>query len=149
MGTMDLGSGAITANSSSVFDIFFGRFSNSGTCLWSKRVSSSSSTSGLGYGATSDSSGNVAFTGEVYGTADFGGVTTSTSGASTFVVKYSPSGSCLWAKAYGGNNVGCAIASDSLGNLITTGNWSGTADFGSGILSSVGGNEVFVLKLAR
>jgi hypothetical protein len=148
VGTIDLGGGALTANSSSVFDIFFARFSNTGTCLWSKHVTSSSATTGIGYGAASDGSGNMLFTGLLYGTADFGGATTSTTGASTFVAKYSSAGNCLWAKAYGGNNLGSGIAADALGNVLVTGNWSGTANFGGGLLSSQGGsNDSFLLNL--
>jgi hypothetical protein len=149
VGSIDLGGGAMTSSPSSVFDIFFARFSNSGTPVWSKHVTSSSTTTGIGYGVTSDGSGNLAFTGVVYGTADFGGVSASASGASTFVAKYSSVGTCLWAKAYAGNNLGSGIAADGGGNLFITGNWSGTVNFGSGTLASQnGGNDVFLLKLA-
>jgi Beta-propeller repeat. len=148
LGSVDLGGGLLTANGSSVCDTFFARFSNSGTYLWSKHVTSSAASSGTSWGATSDGNGNMAFTGLVFGMANFGGVSTSTSGWSTFVSKYSPTGSCLWAKAYGGNNYGCGIAADRAGNLFTVGFWSGTVDFGSGPMSIPSGSEAFVLKLA-
>jgi hypothetical protein len=139
----------LTANQFSTFDIFFAKFSNSGAHQWSKHVTSSLSSSGIGLGARIDSNGNMLFTGKVYGTADFGGVSTSTSGMSTFVAKYSPTGGCLWAKAYSGNNQGFGVAADNAGNVFAGGNWSGTTDFGAGPMTSQsGGTDAFLLKLA-
>jgi hypothetical protein len=147
VGSVDFGGGPLSASPYATFDIFFATFSNSGGYLWAKHVSSSAGTSGVGYGAASDGSGNVVFTGVVYGTADFGGVSVASSG--TFVAKYSPSGSCVWAKGCSGNNRGCGIDTDGNGNVVVTGFWSGASDFGNGTLNSVsGGTDVFLLKFA-
>jgi hypothetical protein len=143
VGTIDLGGGPMTSKSSSSSSIVFARYSTSGTYVWSKPVLSS----GVGCGAAVDGSGNMLFTGGVYGTADFGGVLTSTTGEAAFVVKYSPTGNCLWAKAYGGSNRGLGLAVDSLGNVLATGKWYGTVDFGRGPLIS-NGADAFILKLA-
>ncbi len=89
------------------------------------------------------------FTGKVYGTADFGGVGAASSGMGAFVVKYSSAGGCLWAKAYGANDLGAGVAADSGGNVLVTGTWGGATDFGGGSLTSQGGgSDIFLLKLA-
>ena len=91
------------------------------------------------------------FTGRVYGVADFGnGVTASSTGINTFVSKYSSTGTCVWAKAYAGNNQGHSIGSDAAGNAVVTGKWSGTTDFGDGVArtSVAGGMDTYILKLA-
>jgi len=65
---------------------------------------------------------------------------------------FSQSPSWLWAKALGGtnNDYGNSISIDASGNLLTTGIFSGTADFdpGPGVftLSSAGLNDLFVTK---
>jgi hypothetical protein len=106
-----------------------------------------------------DATGNVYTTGYFEGTADFdpGAGTTNLISAGNldyFVSKLDPSGNFLWAKSIGGssNEVGYSIAVDSSGNVYTTGYFAGTADFdpgaGTSNLTSVGGNDVFVLKLS-
>jgi hypothetical protein len=100
-------------------------------------------------------------TGYYNGTVDFdpgAGIAnmTATGNPDVFVLKLNSSGALLWAKSLGGSNAayGRSIDVDSSGNVYTTGNFDGTADFdpGSGTenLSSAGGsgdNDVFVSKL--
>src|ERR1035437_774923 len=58
----------------------------------------------------------------------------------------------LWAKSMGGtnNDVGWSIATDASGNVYTTGNFQGTADFdpGAGVfnLTSAGSDDIFISK---
>ena len=115
----------------------------------------------VGEALATDSSGNVYATGYYNGTVDFdpGAGTanmTATGNPDVFVLKLNSSGTLLWAKSLGGSNAasGRSIDVDSSGNVYTTGNFDGTADFdpGSGTenLSSAGGsgdNDVFVSKL--
>jgi len=150
-GSMNLGGNTLTSKTDSYFDIFFARFSSNGDHRWSSRVSTSISSSGWGLAAASDSQGNMLFTGRVYGVADFGnGVTVSSTGINTFVSKYSSTGACVWAKTYAGNNQGHSIGSDPSGNVVVTGKWSGTTDFGDGVVRSsvAGGMDTYILKLA-
>ena len=54
-----------------------------------------------------------------------------------------------WSKHSGGNILpddGLAIATDALGNTFTTGDFSTSANFGLGVLTSAGGRDVFVIK---
>lgn len=58
-----------------------------------------------------------------------------------------------WAKSAGstGDDVGLNIATDTLGNVYTTGYYQGTVDFDPGPaifnLTAVGGNDIYLLKL--
>ena len=59
--------------------------------------------------------------------------------------------SYLSASRYGSSGnaaVGRGVAADSGGNLVTTGNFGGTVNFGTGSLTSAGSNDIFLLKLA-
>ena len=59
------------------------------------------------------------------------------------------SGAHLWSKRFGGNsdndNVGPAVI-DAEGNVVVTGHFSGTTDFGGGALTSAGLQDIFVAK---
>jgi hypothetical protein len=65
-----------------------------------------------------------------------------------FVAKHDSSGQVLWARRAGdsGSDCGNGIAVDYLGNSYVTGFFSGTATFGSVILTGSGGTDVFVAK---
>ena len=105
-----------------------------------------------------DSAGNSYVTGVYAGTADFdsGPGTynlTSAGGDDVFVAKYTSAGALVWARGFGGTNAdaatGVTVAGD--GSVLTTGYFSGTADFDPGLgaysLTSTGGTDVFVSKL--
>jgi hypothetical protein len=105
-----------------------------------------------------DKNGNIYSTGIFAGTADFdpgAGVTNLTSAGENdiFISKLDPSGNFLWAKRFGDTtgDSGKSIAIDSSGNVLVTGDFTGTVDFDPGIgtanRTSNGGYDYFVLKL--
>lgn len=103
-----------------------------------------------GYGAVADSAGNVYVAGKYTGTADFGDTTFTDNGSGdVFVVKYDKDGNYLWAVRAGGTAVddAQAIAADGSGNVYITGQFTGTASFGSFNLFSAGSQDIFVAKL--
>ena len=124
------------------------------------------STSGIGTGTSVaiDGSGNVYTTGYFEGTADFDpGVGTYNLtafggyGYDVFVSKIDASGNFVWAVQMGAPSAGTnydygfGIAVDGAGNVYTTGQFAGTADFDPGTgtynLTSAGGLDIFVSKL--
>jgi hypothetical protein len=137
-------------------DIFVAKYSGAdGRYLWAKQFGSSISDD-YGYGVAVDKSGNVYVTGYFKGTVSFGGVTplTSTPGnMSVFVAKYSSSGAHLWSKSFNNSYYayGWKIAVDHTvnENIVLTGQFSGTIDFGGGPLTSPGTPlSTFVVKLS-
>jgi hypothetical protein len=115
---------------------------------WAKR--GGGSTFDYGYGAATDTSGNVYVTGKFVGTADFGTETLTDAGSGdVFVAKYDKDGNFKWAVRAGGTGTddGQAIDTDLAGNVYITGQFSGTATFGTIDLVSAGSQDIFVAKL--
>ena len=104
--------------------------------------------SDVGYGVAVDTSGNAVMTGRVESTVDFGGGVVCPP-AAVFVSKYSPTGATMWSKCLGGvlgGGTGRAVAVDGSGNVLVTGRFSGTIDFGTGPLTSAGASSIFLAK---
>lgn len=103
-----------------------------------------------------DGAGNIAVLGSFNGTVDFdpgAGVwelTSTPAGSSnTFAAKYDPAGNFLWAQRMGGHIdvFGPSIAAGGDGAVYVSGSFTGTADFGATVLTSLGSNDVFAAKL--
>jgi hypothetical protein len=120
-----------------------------GTHLWSRRFGGTSFDQGLGVAV--DGSGNVLVTGVFEGTVDFGGGPLTSAGIiDIFVAKYSGTdGSHVWSRRFGSTifDEGLGVAVDGSGNVLVTGVFEGTVDFGGGPLTSAGGNDIFLLRL--
>lgn len=163
-GTADFDPGAgtynLTSNSVGNGDIFISKLDALGNFLWAKQIG------GKYYDAGNsivlDALGNVYTTGQFRDTVDFdpnAGVIDLIAfggGVDIFISKLDASGNFLWAKQMGGANsvdVGNSIALDVLGNIYTTGFFTGTADFdpGAGTVNltsgTIGYHDVFISKL--
>lgn len=85
---------------------------------------------------TADATGAVLVTGAFSGTTDFGGgELTSAGGNDVFVVKLGSDGSHVWSKRFGDagdTQEGQAVAADAAGNVLVSGVFNGTVDFGTG-----------------
>ncbi len=146
-GTVDFGGGALTSAGSS--DIFVAKLDAAGEHLWSRRFGDASGQAGLS--VTTDGPGNVAVTGYLQGTVDFGGgVLTSAGSTDIFVAKLDASGNHLWSKRFGNTFIqdGDSVAMDATGSVAVFGRFEGTIDFGGGPLVEVGNYDMFLLKLA-
>jgi hypothetical protein len=110
-----------------------------------------------------DASDNVVVTGGFQGSADFGtGTLLNASGGSSggydvFVAKFDSLGACLWAKQFGSfagdvgytwSDSGNGVAVDSTGNILVTGQFRGTANFGGLLITNYSGVDAFVAKLS-
>ncbi len=106
---------------------------------------------GEGRATAVDAAGNVYVAGNFRGTATFGTVSlTSTGGFDAFVAKFTSAGTCVWAVRGGGsasdNAVGVAV--DASGNVYITGDFAGTATFGTfSLTNSSFSFDAFVAKL--
>ena len=148
MDTVNFGGGSL--NSAGLQDIFIVKYSASGAHLWSKRLGGVDSE--YGYGIAVDTNGDVIVTGRFSCTVDLGGGTLTSAGAyDIFLAKYSGvNGAHVWSKRLGSTGYDYAndIAVDSNGNVMVTGQFQGTVDFGGGPLISAGSYDIFVAKYA-
>jgi flagellar hook capping protein FlgD/beta-propeller repeat-containing protein len=72
----------------------------------------------------------------------------SAGGTDIFLAKYNASGTHLWSKRFGDVNLdsGYTVAADGLGNVLVSGYFAGTTNFGGGDLTSTGTHDAFVAK---
>ncbi len=145
-----------TGNFNWRFDIFISKLDASGNFLWAKQMGGENSDKGLSLKL--DALGNVYTIGAFSDTADFdpsAGVFNliSVGMDDIFISKLDPDGNFVWAKQIEGSDAifGLSLDIDAFGNIYTTGYFSGTADFDSGLgvvnLTSTGSYDLFISKL--
>jgi hypothetical protein len=92
--------------------------------------------------AADRTTGDALVTGYFRGSVDFGGgALASAGGDDIFLARYSgSSGGYMWAKRFGSydSDRGCGVALDGSGNVLVTGSFSDTVNFGGTALSSGG-----------
>jgi hypothetical protein len=145
-GSVDFGGGPLTASATSV-DIYIVKFDANGAHQWSQGFGSTQAD--VGYGIDVDGSGNVVVTGSFQGTVNFGGGgLTSLGSLEIFLAKYDASGAHQWSKRLGstGGEIGRAVVADASGNVVVTGSFAQTVNFGGVPILSAGGSDVFVAK---
>ncbi len=146
--TAPFGSTTLTSKGNSNHSgIFVAKLGPSGTFTWA--ASSGGTSTDNGTSIAVDGSGNSYVTGHFNGNATFGSTTLTSKGRDLFIAKVNASGKFAWAVSAGGTGEdrGRSIAVDSSGNSHVTGEFEGTATFGSATLTSKGSREVFVAKL--
>jgi hypothetical protein len=141
-------------------DIFISKLDVSGNFVWAKRIGSGPDDAV--YGLAIDGSANVYTTGYYAMVVDFDpgpGVSNLTPHGlydiDAFVSKFDTAGNFIWARSMGGPSgadIGVAIAIDSSGNVVTSGNYQyGASDFDPGPaiynLPNSGSGDAFVSKL--
>ena len=147
-GRIDFGGGDLTAADPSA-DIFVLKLDATGKYKWSRCFGGPSYDIGAKVAIGPD--GNVGLTGHFQKTIAFDGIELASMGHADILVANldGDNGSPLWARSFGAKgrpDVGRGIAVDSKGNLVVTGYFGGTVDFGSGALRSGGRNDLFVAK---
>ena len=96
---------------------------------------------GIGRDVVLDANGSSYVVGNFSGRARFGShLLTSTGGSDLFIARISPLGAWEWVVGAGGNGDDLArgIGLDGNGDLLVTGDFEGSADFGSTTLTSNG-----------
>ena len=148
-GTADFDPGAGVFNLTSAGGpVFVSKLDSAGNFVWVRQMGGTNS--GSGNDVAVDGSGNVYTTGRFRGTADFdpgaGVFNLAAGGFDIFVSKLDRAGNFVWARHMGGtgDDTGYGVAVDDRGNVYTTGDFSGTADFD---LTSTGASDIFVSKL--
>lgn len=121
-----------------------------GTVFWGKLVQSTQLSQAGGVGIVKDQHGNVITAGNFYGTLDFGTgpITSHNVDNDVFIAKYNPQGQAVWVKTFGtfGADTCSGIAIDSGDNIIVTGRYVGSVDFGGTTLTNYGNGDIYVAK---
>ncbi|MCE9672437.1 SBBP repeat-containing protein [Myxococcus stipitatus] len=131
------------------FNTFVLRLDAHGKPLWARGFGPAS-TQTLWRLAT-DGDGNILGAGAFIGSVNFGGATLYSPDGDAFVVSLDAEGGHRWSRRFGGAGFdwGYDVAVDAEGNALVTGAFSGTIDFGTGTLTSQGGDDIYVAKLDR
>src|SRR5439155_22918426 len=111
--------------------------------------SSTALTEGIGV-AADPATGSAVVVGDSYDVVDFGGMRLTAATTDIFVSKYSSTGARQWTIKAGGlsTDVARGVPVNSRGDIIVTGNFAGTADFGGVSLTSLGSDDAFVAGYA-
>jgi hypothetical protein len=143
-GTMDFGGGPLTGAD----DVFLASLGPDGAHLWSKAFGDDAAQYARSVAA--DASGDIVVTGDFNGTLDFGGAPMTSVGVfDSFVVRLSSDGGHVWSRQFGSSSaVGKSIKADSLGSVLTLGDFRDSIDFGAGPLMSAGLEDIFLVALS-
>ena len=160
-GTLDFdpsSTAALNLTSSGNYNLFIARYSSAGNVVWARMIDSSD---GIYFPSLAvDSNSNILVAASYAGSldADPNGGTFWVSGppsasgpTSFFLGKYTSSGTLVWARGVVGAGsddlgVGSGVAVDGSGNVVVTGYFTGTANFGSQSLTSAGNWDAFVAR---
>jgi hypothetical protein len=134
-------------NSRGGTDIFLVKYDTNGNFSW---IRTAGSTGDDGGNDTSvDEDGNILIAGYFTDNAQFENKTLTAHGLfDIFAAKYSPNGSLIWVKQFGGtgSQTAWAICSDEKSNCYLTGWFSGTGAFDNTTIVSEGGTDAYVIK---
>ena len=144
-GAVDFGLGPLTSAGNG--DVFVAKYSAKNQPQWAKIFGDFNDQTALGI--DTDAQNNVVVVGRMTGSVDFGGgALTSAGGNDVFLAKFTAAGAHTWSKRAGDTleQWGRAVATDGTGNVIAVGRYQGTIDFGTGVLTSAGGSDGFIVK---
>lgn len=148
-GILKLGGDPLIALGEGNIDVFIAKFDANGNHLWSQSFGNDDDQ--LTFAVGVDASDNILWTGHFYQTLDFGGgPLTSTSGYDMYLVKFDSDGNHIWSDSYGitGSELATELAVDVSGNVIVTGRFDGTVNFGGGVRATAGFWDVFLVKFS-
>jgi hypothetical protein len=129
-------------------DLVVSKYDKYGNPIWSVRAGDSSNQ----YGAKMvvDAQGNLILLARIYGSVDFGGGPRSSKGAGDIlVVKLDGDGKHIWSRVFGDQDPERSerVVVDAQGDVLLTGTFTSTIDFGGGVLTSEGMRDAFVVEL--
>jgi hypothetical protein len=148
-GSINFGGGVLTAAGGN--DGYLVVYSATGTFVRAKIWGGTGYDDGTGVGF--DGADDVYVAGDFNGSVDLGGgALLSAAQGSTFVFSQDNNGVHRWSKAFAGTDASFAgfekpLAVNSAGDVVLTGTYKSSIDFGGGTLTSLGGYDVFLLKL--
>ncbi len=160
VGTADFDPGLGTAEFTSASPgTYIVKYDPNGNYVWAKIITCDDTSLVAPTSIALDQSGNIFIGGDFQGTADFDpglGTASLTTASATyshmFIAKYDANGNYLWVKDETGNGQSrlLDVATDAAGNIYATGNFTDTANFGSGfsfrVDGTLGRTDMFIIK---
>jgi hypothetical protein len=158
----DPGDGTALITAAKSMDTFIVKLDSLGNYRWANTYGGADSSANEDwiFSIANDAAGNVYATGFFSGTVDFdrglgvSNLTASGNSNDIFILKLNSSGGHLWSTKYGnsGSDGAWSIATDSSGNVYTTGGFTGEVNFNPGgrsaiLTSSSNSLDTFILKL--
>ena len=145
----DWGGTPLKAGGGADNDVVLAKYDLNGDHVWSQRFGGG--LDDVSGGVAVDRAGHVVMTGSFDREASFGPGDdhVSIGESDIFVARFDTTGKLDWAHTYGADreDIGWGIATDDAGNVLVTGWFQNTVDFGKGALTSKGNKDVFALKL--
>ncbi|XYH99870.1 nucleotide-binding protein [Sorangium sp. So ce1128] len=148
-GTVDFGTGALA--SAGMRDAFvLGLGGEDGSTIFAVRAGGA----GDDYASAvaTDADGEVLVAGHFSGAVDLGGGPLESAGLSdVFLARLRPSGDHLFSARFGGaeaDEIHDVAVQKATGDVVLTGTFASTIDFGGGPLASAGGRDLFVARLS-
>lgn len=140
-GVIDFGGGSLT--SAGGFDIFVAKFDANGSHVWSKSFGDPTYQS---IGGLALAGSDIVLIGEKSGSVDFGGG--ALTGRNYLVKLAGANGTHVWSQqsTSGAGFVPKALTVDSTGNIVGAGQLGSTLDWGGGVLTTAGGDDVLVIR---
>ena len=141
--------GGSTLTSAGAVDAFLAKFDANGNHIWSAGYGTATFDQ-YGTSVAVDASGNIVMAGYFLNSINLGGgVLTAVGGVDIFVAKFSPAGAHIWSKRFGSitNDLPERVAVDAGQNVVLSGSFTSTIDFGGPSLTSAGGSDAFLAKL--
>lgn len=144
--------GGTLLSSAGGYDMFVAKLSAvDGSTIWAKRFGGTTNPGvDVANAIACDPSGNIYVAGQFDVSIDFGNGTGTLTGTGSegFLVKLNSSGDAQWSKRFGGtlNDASYGVATFSNGDVVVTGGWRNTTDFGFGNVTSTGFHDIFIAK---
>jgi hypothetical protein len=142
-GTTELGTGPLA--SAGGVDGYVVKLSPLGAVEWAHRFGDTGTESNI-RGAV-DGQGGLVLGGRFTGVIDFGcGPKNGGASGSSFLVKYSEAGMCVWSRTFSDGFADVAV--DAQGDAYVVGSFSGSGLFGGDQLTSQGSTDIFLARFA-
>lgn len=128
-------------------DIFLAKYTPEGTVLWANKIGAAD----YDYvqKVITDAAGNLIMAGYFYGDTQIGSDHyTSYGSQDVFIAKFSPEGAFIWSSRAGGQSADyvTGLALDTQQNLVISGYYYGSLNFGDTTLVSSGSSDIFLAK---
>lgn len=144
--------GTNTLVSAGGFDAFIVKLDSTGAFVWGNSFGDAPNNQ-VATSVAVDGGGNVVVAGWFFGSMTIGNKILTAGGTNfdAFIAKFDATGNALWAFSYGdvaNAQAVNSVAIDSHGDVLATGYFAGSIDFGKGNMIPVGVSDIFVAKLA-